>query len=63
MPPVPNRAPNRKIPTNTATVPITNQAAVVMWVVYALVLFLAALAPLVAGPDEPSDKHANWPRC
>ena len=24
-----------------------------MWLVYALVLFLAALTPLVAGPDEP----------
>ena len=46
-------------PPRDPAVPITNQAAVVMWVVYALVLFLAALAPLVAGPDEPSDKHAT----
>ena len=31
---------------------ITNRNAVVLWVVYALVLFGAALVPLVAGPDE-----------
>ncbi|MFL6063269.1 MAG: HAD-IC family P-type ATPase [Friedmanniella sp.] len=36
------------------TVAITNRRAVVMWLGYALVLFLAALAPLVAGPDQPS---------
>jgi len=35
-------------------VPITNRGAVVSWVVYASVLFLAALVPLVLGPDRPS---------
>lgn len=30
-----------------------------MWVTYALVLFLAALAPLVLGPDEPSTRHGT----
>ena len=30
-----------------------------MWIVYALVLFLAALAPLVAGPDEPSTTQGS----
>jgi P-type Ca2+ transporter type 2C len=36
---------------------ITNRAAVTMWVSYAVVLFVAALLPLVAGPDEPSTDH------
>jgi Ca2+-transporting ATPase len=40
-------------PPRDASVTITNRNAVVMWVVYALVLFLAALTPLIAGPDEP----------
>jgi len=40
-------------PPRDPRVPITNRAAVVMWVAYALVLFLAAFAPLVLGPDEP----------
>ena len=35
-------------------VPITNRNAVLFWVLYAFVLFLAALTPLVAGPDQPS---------
>ena len=33
---------------------ITNRAAVTLWVVYAVTLFVAALIPLVAGPDDPS---------
>ncbi len=41
-------------PPRDPSVPITNRAAVVMWLVYAVVLFVAALVPLVAGPDEPS---------
>src|SRR3954453_7122621 len=43
-------------PPRDPAVPITNQSAVVKWLVYALVLFLAAAAPLVAGPDDP---HTN----
>jgi Ca2+-transporting ATPase len=34
-------------------VPITNRTAVITWVVYAAVLFVSALIPLVAGPDTP----------
>ena len=41
-------------PPRDPAMPITNRSAVVMWLVYAFVLFLAALTPLVAGPDEPS---------
>ncbi|GAA3630132.1 cation-translocating P-type ATPase [Microlunatus ginsengisoli] len=33
---------------------ITNRNAVIMWLCYAAVLFLAALVPLIAGPDRPS---------
>jgi P-type Ca2+ transporter type 2C len=33
---------------------ITNRAAITLWVVYAFTLFVAALIPLVAGPDDPS---------
>jgi Ca2+-transporting ATPase len=32
---------------------ITNRAAVTLWGVYAVTLFVAALIPLVAGPDDP----------
>jgi Ca2+-transporting ATPase len=41
-------------PPRDPAVPITNRSAVVSWVVYASVLFVAAFIPLVAGPDEPS---------
>ncbi|HSZ36819.1 MAG TPA: cation-transporting P-type ATPase [Acidimicrobiales bacterium] len=34
-------------------VPITNRHAVLMWLLYATALFVAALIPLVAGPDTP----------
>jgi Ca2+-transporting ATPase len=33
---------------------ITNRGAVRLWTVYAVTLFVAALIPLVAGPDDPS---------
>ncbi len=39
-------------------VPITNRSAIVTWVVYAVAFFVAALIPLVAGPDTP---HPNKP--
>jgi Ca2+-transporting ATPase len=39
-------------PPRDPSVPITNRPAVVRWVIYGAVLFLAALVPLVAGPDE-----------
>jgi Ca2+-transporting ATPase len=35
-------------------VPITNRTAVLFWLLYAVVLFLAAVTPLVVGPDQPS---------
>ena len=41
-------------PPRDPAVPITNRSAVIRWIAYAFVLFLAAGAPLVAGPDEPS---------
>jgi Ca2+-transporting ATPase len=46
-------------PPRDPAVMITNRGAVTMWVIYALVLFLAAFLPLVAGPDEPSPNHAS----
>ena len=46
-------------PPRDPGVPITNRPAVVMWLVYAGVLFVAALLPLVAGPDEPSLEQAS----
>ncbi len=46
-------------PPRDPAVTITNRGAVVMWVVYAFLLFLAALTPLVVGPDEPSATHGT----
>ena len=46
-------------PPRDPSVPLTNRSAVVMWLVYALVLFLAAGAPLVAGPDDPHTDRAS----
>jgi P-type Ca2+ transporter type 2C len=46
-------------PPRDPGIPITNRSAVVMWLVYAAVLFVGAMAPLVAGPDEPSLEHAS----
>ena len=46
-------------PPRDPAVPITNRPAVIGWVVYAAVLFVAAFVPLVAGPDEPSPDSAS----
>ena len=46
-------------PPRDPKLPITNRTAVLFWVLYAVVLFLAALTPLVAGPDEPSVDRAS----
>ncbi len=46
-------------PPRDAGLPITNRGAVVAWVGYAFVLFAAAYAPLVLGPDEPSLDQAS----
>jgi len=40
-------------PPRDPAVPITNPRAVLFWLLYAVVLFGAALTPLVAGPDQP----------
>lgn len=40
-------------PPRDPRIRITNRTAVGRWLLYAAVLFLAALVPLVAGPDEP----------
>jgi Ca2+-transporting ATPase len=41
-------------PPRDPKVPITNRPAIIRWVMYGAVLFLAGLVPLVAGPDSPS---------
>jgi P-type Ca2+ transporter type 2C len=41
-------------PPRDPKVPLTNRTAVRFWLLYAVVLFLAALAPLVVGSDQPS---------
>jgi len=41
-------------PPRDPKVPITHRGAVTQWAVYAVTLFVAALVPLVAGPDDPS---------
>jgi Ca2+-transporting ATPase len=45
-------------PPRDPDVPITNRTAIMYWLLYAAVLFAAALVPLVAGPDEP---HTDAP--
>ncbi|MGI5176154.1 cation-translocating P-type ATPase [Dactylosporangium sp. CA-152071] len=40
-------------PPRDPAVPITNRAAELTWLSYAAVMFLAALVPLLWGPDEP----------
>ncbi|MET0415879.1 MAG: cation-transporting P-type ATPase [Actinoplanes sp.] len=39
-------------PPRDPKVTITNRGAVLLWLLYATALFVAALAPLVAGPDD-----------
>ena len=46
-------------PPRDPKLPITNRMAVLFWILYGAVLFLAALVPLVAGPDEPSPDKAS----
>ena len=46
-------------PPRDPSVPITNRGAVMMWIGYAVALFVAALIPLVAGPDEPSTEQPS----
>jgi Ca2+-transporting ATPase len=46
-------------PPRDPSVPISNRASIVHWVVYGLVLAAAAFVPLVAGPDDPSTTHPS----
>jgi Ca2+-transporting ATPase len=46
-------------PPRDPGVPLTNRAAVLFWILYGAVLFLAALVPLAFGPDAPSTDHAS----
>jgi Ca2+-transporting ATPase len=46
-------------PPRDPALPITNRGAVLMWLLYAAVLFVAALIPLIAGPDEPLEDAAS----
>jgi Ca2+-transporting ATPase len=46
-------------PPRDPKLPITNRTAIAFWLLYAAVLFLAALVPLVWGPDKPSTDHAS----
>lgn len=41
-------------PPRDPRITITNRGAVLLWLLYAAALFVAALVPLVAGPDAPS---------
>jgi Ca2+-transporting ATPase len=41
-------------PPRDPKVPITNRTAITQWAVYGVTLFVGALIPLVAGPDDPS---------
>jgi Ca2+-transporting ATPase len=46
-------------PPRDPSLPITNRTAVAMWMLYAAVLFVAALIPLIAGPDDPATDVAS----
>ncbi len=41
-------------PPRDPKLPITNRSAITLWAVYAVTLFIGALIPLIAGPDDPS---------
>jgi Ca2+-transporting ATPase len=46
-------------PPRDPKVTITDRSAVTLWVLYALTLFVAALIPLVLGPDDPKTDVAT----
>ena len=46
-------------PPRDPKLPIANRGAITMWLVYAAALFVAALVPLIVGPDQPSTDHAS----
>src|SRR5262249_16988848 len=41
-----------KRPPRDPKIPLTNRAAIIRWLLYGAVLFIAAFIPLVAGPDK-----------
>jgi Ca2+-transporting ATPase len=41
-------------PPRDPNIPITYRTAVITWIVYGAVMFVAAFIPLVGGPDKPS---------
>ncbi|GIJ72599.1 cation-translocating P-type ATPase [Virgisporangium ochraceum] len=43
-------------PPRDPAVPISNRTSILFWLLYAVTLFLGALVPLVAGPDDPSSE-------
>ena len=46
-------------PPRDPELPIAIRVAITMWLVYATALFLAAVVPLIAGPDQPSTDQAS----
>ncbi len=46
-------------PPRDPKLPISNRGAITSWVLYASVLFVAALLPLVIGPDDPKPDAAS----
>jgi Ca2+-transporting ATPase len=46
-------------PPRDPNIPITNRPAIIRWVLYGAVLFLAALVPLAWGPDTPHVDEAS----
>jgi P-type Ca2+ transporter type 2C len=46
-------------PPRDPNLPITNREAITLWVVYAATLFIAAMVPLVVGPDDPRTDVAS----
>jgi Ca2+-transporting ATPase len=46
-------------PPRDPSLPITNRDAITLWVVYAATLFIAAMIPLVLGPDDPRTDVAS----
>jgi P-type Ca2+ transporter type 2C len=46
-------------PPRDPHIPITYRTAVITWIVYGAVLFVAAFIPLVAGPDKPNTHHGT----
>jgi P-type Ca2+ transporter type 2C len=47
------------VPPRDPSVPITNRPAIMRWLLYGAVLFLAGLVPLVFGPDTPRTDEAS----